>query len=137
MNRSARPRSAFTLFEVLVALAVFVLAALGIAQAIAGAIDAAMAARDRAIIREVLESRLAYCQAIPPPPDQPRKPEDGPPGFVIEEKLEPVAATNADGQALDRLFRLTITAARKDQAQAKESVSVLVFNPGGQPVTTQ
>ncbi len=133
---AAPPRRAFTLFEVLIALTVFALAALGIAQAISGGIDAAMAARNRSLIRTMLESRLAFCQALPPPVGAARPVEEIPPGFRVREILESFAATNAEGKAVENLFRLTVTAARIGPPEEVETASILLFQPqppGGAP----
>lgn len=56
----------FTLFEVLIALAVFMLAVTGLAIALNTALGVALEVRQRSACRAELESRLAYCQAIPP-----------------------------------------------------------------------
>jgi prepilin-type N-terminal cleavage/methylation domain-containing protein len=130
MTKASARRKAFTLFEVLIALAVFVLAALGIGQAISGTADAALAARNHSQIRTVLESRLAYCQALPPKPGQVQRTEIS--GLLIEESLRPANLKNSEGNPLEGLFELTITATRKNPAES-DKVSVLVHraDPAG------
>lgn len=120
--------SAFSLFEVLIALAVFALAALGIGQAISGSVDAAMAARDRSLFRTALESRLAYCQAFPPKPGEVRRVEGTAPGLRIEETLELHSAENAKGKPVENLFRLTLTASREG-GRDQEKISILLLQP--------
>lgn len=120
----------FTLFETIVALGVFVLAALGLAQAIQGAIDVAILARDRALTRTLLESRLAYNLVDPPRPGAPRKVEiDGPPALRFEETLIPhTTATNAKGRNLADLYELTILATPQGAGEP-EKISILMHRP--------
>lgn len=126
MTSFSRRRKAFTLFEVLIALAVFVLAALGIGQAIAGTVDAAAAARSRAHIRAILESRLAFRQASPPREGTSQRSQIS--GLAIEESLKPFQAVNSEGKAVKRLFELTISA-RSENPPASDKVSILVYLP--------
>lgn len=121
-SASIGPR-AFTLFEVLIALAVFVLAALGIARAISETVDAAMSARARSSGREMLESRLAYCQAIPPRLGETRKSEFA--NWRVEETLRPFEARNSEGTQVRGLYELTITAKAGKPAD-EEKIVVLI-----------
>jgi prepilin-type N-terminal cleavage/methylation domain-containing protein len=123
MSSRAARRKAFTLFEVLIALAVFVLAALGIAQAISGTVDAAMAARARSQSRSVIESRLAFCQAMPPKVGERRNVEVG--GWRIEESLRPFSAKNAEGKSVKGLYELKISA-REGKLTNTETISILI-----------
>lgn len=113
------------------ALAVFVLAALGIAQALKGTMDVAITARDRVFLRTQLESRLAYCLAQPPPPGTTRqmksKDQDG---VDFVETLVPYVAKNAQGQDLANLFELTIKARAKNAPDEEtEKISVVIYHP--------
>lgn len=113
------------------ALAVFVLAALGIAQALKGTIDVAILARDRVFLRTQLESRLAFCLAQPPPPGTTRqiKSQDQD-GVNFVESLIPYVAKNAQGQDLANLFELTIKARAKNAPEEDtEKISVVIFHP--------
>ncbi len=130
-DHPAGRKRAFTLFEVIVALAVFVLAALGIAQALKGTIDVAIVARDRVFLRAQLESRLAYCLAVPPKPGETRqlksKDQDG---VDFTETLVPFVAKNAQGQDLANLFELTIAAtSRAAPKEDAEKISLVIYHP--------
>ena len=105
-----RKSRAFTLFEVLIALAVFMLAVVGIATALDVGLGAVLEVRESGQCRSALESRLAYCQADPPQPGPPRVIEaDKNHGIRVEERLEPFPATNSKGAELTGLMKLTIT----------------------------
>ncbi|MEI6377831.1 MAG: prepilin-type N-terminal cleavage/methylation domain-containing protein [bacterium] len=111
----------FTLFEVLIALAVFMLAVTGLAVALDTALQAALEVRQRSFCRTELESRLAYCQANPPPVGPARILEASKNrGIRVEESLAPYEAKNAKGIAITGLKKLTIitkTGTQSDRAE--------------------
>lgn len=114
---------AFTLFEVLIAMGVFALAFMGLAIALDSAISAGIETRDAANMRAELESRLAYCQAIPPPPGAKRTiaaKENR--GIAIEENMEPFLVKNEDGEELQNLWLLTIKAEVNGISETAETV---------------
>jgi prepilin-type N-terminal cleavage/methylation domain-containing protein len=115
--------SAFTLFEVLIAMGVFALAFMGLAIALDSAISAGIETRDAANLRAELESRMAYCQAIPPPPGAKRNiaAKDNR-GIAIEEKMEPFLVKNEDGEELQNLWLLTIKAEANGITETAETV---------------
>jgi hypothetical protein len=121
-----RSTAGFTLFEVLIALAVFMLAVTGIAIAIDTALQATLDIRQRSLFRSLLESRLAYCLADPPVGQKRIIEASKNHGVHIEEVMEPYAAKNAQGIAVNGLKKLTITAKTRTQA---DSASVLLYRP--------
>jgi prepilin-type N-terminal cleavage/methylation domain-containing protein len=122
-----RRRGGFTLLEVMMALAVFMLAVVGIAKAIDTALQAGIEARSRAQCRQQLESRLAYCLADPPPPGPTRVIEAAKNrGVRVEESLEPFAARNAKGQEIQGLKKLVIKTISGNQS---ESAEILLNHP--------
>lgn len=128
--RGSPGQAAFTLFEIMIALAVFALAALGIAEAMQGTIDVAILARDRVLVRTELESRLAVCLAAPPRPGTPRQVKSTRSDrFQIEETVVPYEAKNREGQPLRDLYQLTILAKPKQPGES-EKVSVILYHPG-------
>lgn len=117
----------FTLFEVLIALAVFMLAVTGLAIALNTALGVALEVRQRSACRAELESRLAYCQAVPPPPGGTRVLEASKNhGVKVEETLVPHPAKNGKGQAVEGLKKLTIKTTSGTQADTAE---VLLYLP--------
>jgi len=116
----------FTLFEVLIALAVFMLAVTGIAIAIDTALQATLDIRQRSLSRSLLESRLAYCLTDPPVGQKRVIEASKNHGVRIEEVMEPYAAKNAQGIAVNGLKKLTITAKTGTQT---DSSSVLLYRP--------
>ena len=111
----------FTLFEVLIALAVFMLAVTGLAIALNTALQAALAVRQRSFCRAELESRLAFCQAVPPPVGSTRVLEASKNhGVKVEESLIPWPLKNGQGLEVTGLKKLTIKTSsgnQKDQAE--------------------
>lgn len=114
---------AFTLFEVLIAMGVFALAFIGLAIALESAISAGIETRNMARMRTELESRLAYCQSIPPPPGSDRKiaAKDNH-GITIEENLKPFLIKNEEGEELQNLWLLTIKAEANGITETAETV---------------
>jgi len=111
----------FTLFEVLIALAVFMLAVTGLAIALNTALQAALEVRQRSFCRAELESRLAFCQAVPPPIGSTRVLEASKNhGVKVEESLIPWPLKNGQGLEGTGLKKLTIKTSsgnQKDQAE--------------------
>lgn len=111
----------FTLFEVLIALAVFMLAVIGVAKAIDTALQAALEARQRNSCRQQLETRLAFCMAEPPPVGQPRILDAGKNGGIrVEETLEPYPLKNAKSQEITGIKKLVIKASSGNQSDKAE-----------------
>lgn len=107
-NSSLR-QGGFTLFEALIALAVFMLAVTGLAVTLDTALQAALQVRQRSLCRWELESRLAYSQANPPPEASPRIIEaERNHGIRVEESLATYPARNAAGTEITGLKKLTI-----------------------------
>ena len=114
----------FTLFEVLIALAVFMLAVTGIAAALQTALQSQLEIRRRMLCRQELESRLAFCMATPPPPGGPRvidAKENH--GVRVEESVTPFQAKNAQGQEIAGILKLLI---RTKSAETTDSAEVLI-----------
>ncbi len=119
-------RGGFTLFEVLIALAIFALAVIGLATALNTALKVILEVRNSSRCRLELESRLAYCQANPPM-RQPRITEaDKNHGVRIEEVLVPYVAKDGKGNNVQGLQKLTITVKSGSQSDKAE---VLLYLP--------
>ena len=117
----------FTLFEVLIALAVFMLAVTGIAAALQTALQSQLEIRRRMLCRQELESRLAFCMATPPPPGGPRvidAKENH--GVRVEESLTPFTAKNAKGLEIIGIQKLVI---RTKSADTTDSAEILISHP--------
>jgi type II secretion system protein I len=114
----------FTLFEVLIALAVFMLAVAGIAAALQTALQSQIEIRRRMLCRQELESRLAFCMANPPPPGTPRvlDAKDNH-GVRVEESVTPFQAKNAKGIEIAGIQRLLI---RTKSAETTDSAEILI-----------
>ncbi|MCX7868793.1 MAG: prepilin-type N-terminal cleavage/methylation domain-containing protein [Terrimicrobiaceae bacterium] len=116
-------RGGFTLFEALVALAVFMLAFGGLAIALDAALGGGIEAREAGRLRRELESRLALCMADPPQPGNPRKiPAAENRGIEVAERMDVMEAKNAEGEALDGLYVLKIEVSSRGRRDSAETV---------------
>lgn len=122
------PPSAFTLFEVLVAMGVFVIAVTGLALALESAVQAAFEARGRALCRVALESRLAVAMADPPNGRRIIEARDNH-GIRVEEALDPFEARTTNGTPITGLYTLKITADFGSLGAGKESAEILLYKP--------
>lgn len=111
----------FTLFEVLIALAVFMLAVTGLAIALNTALQATLEVRQRSFCRAELESRLAFCQAVPPPVGGTRVlGASQNHGVKVEETLVPYPVKNGQGIEVTGLKKLTIKTTSGNQTDKAE-----------------
>ena len=118
-----RSKRAFTLFEVLVALAVFSFAIGGLAIALESMAQAVLEARERVLSRLQLESRLAYNLVDPPlEGDRTIKANE----VVTTESMELVELSNAQSQEITGMYRLKITSQCK---KTKDSAEILLYRP--------
>ncbi len=121
-------RRGFTLFEVLVALGVFAIAVTGLAIALQSAVEAALGARERALARFMIESRLAA--AMTDPPLDGRREIDGRTnnGISVVETFEQVELTDTNGQIIPGMWKLQVVA-ELGRGGSKERAEILVFRP--------
>ena len=121
-------RRGFTLFEVLVALGVFAIAVTGLAIGLQSAVEAALGARERALARFVIESRLAA--AMTDPPLDGRREIEGRTnnGISVVETFEPVELTDTNGQIIPGMWKLQVIA-ELGRGGTKERAEILVFRP--------
>ncbi len=126
MNNTVK-RAGFTLFEVLIALAVFMLAVTGLAVALDTSLQAALQIRERSLCRSELESRLAYCQANPPAEGSPRIVDaERNRGIRVEESLVPYPAHNSAGAEITGLKKLTVITKAGNESDRAE---ILINKP--------
>ena len=124
-----RPRGAFTLFEVLVALGVFAIAVTGLAMALDSAVQAAFEARERALARIMLESRLAAAMSDPPLNGRRVIEARDNNGIRVEETLDPFEAKTTNGTLIPGLWKLKITAGSGREKADAESAEILIYKP--------
>ena len=116
----------FTLLEVLLALGVFALAAVGLIVAIDTALKAALAVRERSMARRELESRLAYCLADPPGAEKRVITAEQNHGVRVEETLVPWPLKNVEGKDVPGIKKLTILTGSGNSAEKAE---ILLYRP--------
>lgn len=121
-------RRGFTLFEVLIALGVFSIAVTGLAIGLQSAVEAALGARERALARFVIESRLAAAMADPPLDG--KREIDGRTnnGVSVVETFEPIELTDTNGQILPGMWKLRVTA-KPGRGAVEETAEILVYRP--------
>ncbi|MCX6964204.1 MAG: type II secretion system protein [Verrucomicrobia bacterium] len=121
-------RRGFTLFEVLVALGVFAIAVTGLAIGLQSAVEAALSARQRALARFVIESRLAA--AMTDPPLDGKRTIDGATnnGISVVETFEQVELQDTNGQIIPGMWKLQVTA-EFGRDPTKEQAEILVYRP--------
>lgn len=102
-----RSCSAFTLFEALVALAVFSFSVMGFMMTFDSTLSAAREARRESIIRQIMEDRIAWLEHA-----ELQKSEqeiDGVfPGMKIRETIEPKTITDDEKTILQGFWKMTV-----------------------------
>ena len=119
----------FTLFEVLIALGVFAIAVTGLAMALDSAVQAAFEARERALSRIVLESRLSAAMSDPPINGRRVIEARDNNGIRIEETMDVFEATTTNGTPVTGIWKLKITAGSGREKQARETAEILLYRP--------
>ena len=121
-------RRGFTLFEVLIALGVFAIAVTGLAIGLQSAVEAALSARQRALARFVIESRLAA--AMTDPPLDGKRTIDGATnnGISVVETFEQVELQDTNGQIIPGMWKLHV-AAEFGRDPTKEQAEILLYRP--------
>jgi type II secretion system protein I len=119
-------KTGFTLLEVLLALGVFALAAVGLVIAIDTSLRAALSVRERSMARRELESRIAYCLADPPGSEKRIIAPEKNHGVRVEETLVPWPMKNAAGREVSGMKKLTILTGSGDTAEKAE---ILLYRP--------
>ena len=127
MTRNLKVKKAgFTLLEVLLALGVFALAAVGLVIAIDTALRAALTVRERSMARRELESRLAYCLADPPGPAKRVLTPEQNHGVRVEETLVSWPMKDGTGKEVAGMKKLTILTGSGALAEKAE---ILLYRP--------
>ena len=127
--RVLRPRGAFTLFEVLVALGVFAIAVTGLAAALDSAVQAAFEARERALARIMLESRLSAAMSDPPLNGKRVIEARDNNGVRVEETLGVFEAKTTNGALVPGLWKLKIIADAGRGNEGRETAEILIYKP--------
>lgn len=101
--------SGFALLEVLLALAVFSIAATGFVVALHRSADLAMLTQREIRITRVLESALHEALSLPTLEEGKTTLELEDSGMEIDTLIEPIEIENQDGQLLQEMFKIEVT----------------------------
>ena len=121
-------RQGFTLFEVLIALGVFAIAVTGLAISLQSAVEAALSARQRALARFVIESRLATAMTDPPLDGKRTIDARANNGVAVEETFEQIELQDTNGQIIPGMWKLQVTA-KFSADGTSERAEIMVFRP--------
>lgn len=104
---TARLNTAFTLVEALVALGVFAFAVLGVLMAFDSGLQAAQQVRREALVRQILEDRVAWLETAPLEPAENRF--EGPlPGMLIREEITRETLVDEERTVFDGFWRVRV-----------------------------
>ena len=117
-------KKAFTLFEVLIALAVFALAVAGIIIALDSIVQGALEARQRVLSRLELASRLAYNMVDPPLSGD--RTVTSPQGITTTESLTPEDLKDGQDHVITGVYRLKISS---QYGTSTDSAEILLYHP--------
>ena len=123
--RSSTPK-AFTLFEVLIALAVFCIAVTGLAIGLDTAVQSAIEARQRVLSRIELESRIAYNMVDPPLSGDRILGASENHGIALQESAAPEQLEDAQNNQITGVYRVKITS---KMGKISDSAEILVYHP--------
>ena len=127
-GRKYRNAGGFTLFEVLIALGVFAIAVTGLALALQAAVDAALTARQRALARLVIESRLSAAMTDPPLDGRREIDARTNNGIGVVETFEQELIKMTNGTDLPGMWKLKVVA-EFGRNGGKESAEILIYKP--------
>jgi hypothetical protein len=126
---SGGPRRAFILVEVMMAIMVFSMVAVGLARALGMAADSVHRSSRERQVRLGLESRLAEAQVLPVVMGVQAENPD-PSGIVYETEWESIQPVNEEQTVLPGLYQLTVRAKWIDRTVPdSETATVAVYRP--------
>jgi len=124
-----RRGNAFTLVEALVALGVFSFAVLGFLMAFDTTLGAAREVRREAMIRQILEDRIAWLEHAPLEPREARI--DGPiPKMIIREEIAPERLVDESRNIYEGFWKVRVLV-EWDRAGEKETMEAGFLRYGG------
>ena len=132
MNRMRKRKTAFgfTLFEVMIALGVFMIAVTALVVALQTSVQAALEARKRSLARMQLESCLSIAMADPPINGRRLIEARDNNGIRIEETLEPYEVKSTNGTIVPGLWTLKVIADSDDKNSSfKETAEIIIYKP--------
>ena len=116
------------MFEVLIALGVFAIAVTGLAISLQSAVEAALSARQRALARFVIESRLAAAMTDPPLDGKRTIDARANNGVAVEETFEQIELQDTNGQIIPGMWKLQVTA-KFSADGTSERAEIMIFRP--------
>ncbi|MCS7063776.1 MAG: signal peptidase II [Methylacidiphilales bacterium] len=126
------PRSipkGFSLFEVMLAVTIFALVVMALAQALKSSIESTTLIQREFIVRQLLQNALAAARVEPLRTGSfPIKTDD--PDYTLEKRVEQLNWQNQDQQPLQGLYQITITASWKEGNDSQQAqASLILYQP--------
>lgn len=124
--------SGFALYEVLLGVTIFVVGILSLGWAVENCLRASTITSEEAEIRQILSNRMAEVQATPGPPDDSKviKYKSVYGEVVVTQKAATADIKNREGEPLNGLRRVTLTARWPGESDAGRTVEFYVFRAG-------
>jgi signal peptidase II len=122
-------KRAFGLFEVILAVTIFGLVVMSLAQALKSTVESSTLIEREFTTRQLLQNALNQARAESIRPGTfPIEIQD--PNYTLEKIIEPLDLQNKNKQLLQGLYRITIKATWKEGKEAQESeASIIVYQP--------
>ncbi len=129
LSSSKNDKRAFGLFEVMLAVTIFALVVMSLAQALKSTVESSILIERELITRQLLQNALNQARAESIQPGTfPIEIQD--PNYTLEKIIEPLDLQNKNKQPLQGLYRITIKATWKEGKEAQESeASIIVYQP--------
>jgi signal peptidase II len=129
LSRTKSKSRAFSLFEVMLAVTIFALVVMSLAQAIKSTVESSSLIQRESVTRQLLQNALNQARAGSLQPGTfPIESHD--PTYTLEKTIEPLELQNKNKQLLQGLYRISITATWKEGQQTQQSkASLIVYQP--------
>ena len=130
MNSHRRPAaSGFVLWEIMLALTIFVVVAVALTVALQQTIDAAILLRDESQVRLEMQNLLAEATLAKPKPGK-SDIQTGDGRVLYEREIRAVKAKSARGEVLPDLYEIIIRASwRSSGRDRSDSAALIVYRP--------
>ncbi len=129
MNMRDSQSRAFTLFEVMIALGIFMLVAVGSMNALGALVDSVRLSRQLSSARNRIDQVLSEARVIRLPTGRTVLDDEGD-GFKITREVAPLLLANDDQESLQNMFKITVLCAWKQgEEERHEEAEIWIYQP--------